>query len=343
MTGNLTKDDDESLHAPDAVDAVSGQAPRPQTGVARTWVSRLLTAGAAAAAVVFLVPLLVNLFGLLVVRHPFIGYSDNIVADSEAVATGHLQYGNPATQFVGFAYTPVFTWIVAGLLKVFWWVGWGPLVSMTAAIVAVVSIIRLLWTQFQGWMGRLTSAGFVIALSLGSLSAFPFLGPGPFPLNAIEEGRPDQLAWCLFVIAATRVFRDLLSPATSSRRRMIVTGLLLMLSVGTKQTTLVPCIVIAGVALVAPHLIDAPRTGRARAWLRSSTVLAVFVVSSAVLGVILQATSHSYAYDLLVSGPLALRQAGADLAPGADEPPAAHAATRRTRRPHRLHGMGLEP
>ena len=46
-------------------------------------------------------PWLSPLIEIFFLRHPFIGYSDNMAAMPEAVATGHLQYGNPATQYVG--------------------------------------------------------------------------------------------------------------------------------------------------------------------------------------------------------------------------------------------------
>ena len=147
--------------------------------------------------------MVVNLVGICFVRHPFTGFSDNIVEDAKAVATGHLQYGNPATEFVGFSYTPVFTWLFAGLLKIYWWEGWGPVLSMVAALVAMGSIIRMLWATTMRWESRLVTASFVVALSMGGLSALPILG---LPISGLYEARPDQLAWCLLVVSATIVF-----------------------------------------------------------------------------------------------------------------------------------------
>ncbi len=250
---------------------------------------------------VFLAALVINLVGICLFRHPVIGFSDNIMEDAEAVATGHLQYGNPATEFVGFQYTPVFTWLFAGLLKVYWWEGWGPVLSMLAAVAAIGSIVRMLWVSARQWQSRIVTASFVVALSLGGLSALPILG---LPISGLYEARPDQLAWCLLVVAGTVAFGGLLSPAGFSRGQMLVIGLLLTGAVYTKQTTIVTCLVIAGIVLVAPRLIDPARTWTWRRWLRSATVLVTFAGSSALFGIVLQVTSRGWAYDLLVDDPM---------------------------------------
>src|SRR5271154_3711181 len=96
---------------------------------ARRVVDRILLWGAGTTAVIFLSGLVVSFVGLCFVRHPNLGWSDQVVNDAKAVATGHFQYGNPAKQFVGFVYTPLYTWAFAGLLKIFWWEGWGPVLS----------------------------------------------------------------------------------------------------------------------------------------------------------------------------------------------------------------------
>ena len=78
----------------------------------------LLVGGATATAVSLMAGLVISLIDILFFRHPNLGWADNIVRDAEAVATGHLQYGNPATGFVGLPYAPVDTFLVAGLLKI---------------------------------------------------------------------------------------------------------------------------------------------------------------------------------------------------------------------------------
>ena len=186
---------------------------------------------------VFLVCLVINFVGICLVRHPILGFSDSILTDGEAVATGHLQYGNPATQFVGFPYTPLFVWTIAGLLKIYWWGGWGPIVSMLAAVAAITSLVRLLWLSSRDREYRLVTASFVVALSLGGLAALPIVG---FPISGLEEGRPDQLAWCLLVVAGTIVFRGLLSPQGLSVRQMLIAGLLLTTSWAPSKQHLCP-------------------------------------------------------------------------------------------------------
>ena len=260
---------------------------------------RVLLLAATATAITFLVGLVVSLVGVLLLRHPYIGYTDNIVADAEAVATGHLQYGNPATQFVGFPYTPLFTWLFAGLLKIYWWDGWGSLISMVAALTAMVFLVRMLWETTRRWESRVATASFVVALSLGGLSALPIIGG--FSISGLYDARPDQLAWCLLVVAGTLMFRGFLSPTNLSQRKMLVIGLLLAGSVCTKQTTLVPSLVIALALLVVPQLIGSRPARSFRGWLRSGTALLTFVAVPLLLGIGLQVASHGYAYDILVN------------------------------------------
>ncbi len=291
--------DEESANVSDVVDPAEEQIPVP-SNPSISQLERVLLWGAVTTSVILLVPLVSAFIKIFFVRYPYIGYSDNMVADAEAVARGHLQYGNPAMQFVGTGYTPLFTWLVAGLLKIYWWIGWAPVVSMLAALVSMATITRLLWAHSRQWRYRLIAASFIVVLSLGSLSALP--ASGLFPTSALEEGRPDQLAWCLLVVASVRVFRGFLSDSGSTPIQMFVTGLLLAGSVGTKQTTLVPCLVAAAIAVVMPHLIEAGPAWRPHELRKSLALLGGFIGSLIVLGVILQVASHGYALDRMFFG-----------------------------------------
>ncbi len=85
---------------------------------------------------------------------------------------------------------------------------------------------------------------------------------------------------------------------------MLAAGLLLTCSVFSKQTTVVPAVALASVALLVPVLSQSRRTWRWGMWLSAATVLFTFVCTSVLLGVFLQAMSHGYAYDLLVRDPV---------------------------------------
>ena len=254
----------------------------------------ILVGGATATAVSLLAGLVISLIDIFFFRHPNVGWADNIVRDAEAVATGHLQYGNPATEFVGLPYAPVDTFLVAGLLKIYWWAGWEQVVSMLAVAAAMVSLVRMLWATTFRLEGRLATASVVVALSLGGLFTIP---------GFYSEG-VDQLAWCLMVVAGSVTFRGLLSPTGLSRRQMIVTGLLLTGSIFSKQTTIVPCLVLAVLTLAAPIFVESGRTSTWRTWVNSATVLLTFAGTSAFLGIALQVASQGYAYDLMVDGQL---------------------------------------
>jgi hypothetical protein len=263
----------------------------------RRVVDHILLWGAGTTAVIFLSGLVVSFVGLCFVRHPNLGWSDQVVNDAKGVATGHFQYGNPAKQFVGFVYTPLYTWAFAGLLKIFWWEGWGPVLSMVAVAVAIVALVRMLWATTPEWEGRVATSAVVVAVTLGGLSAFA-------PHNGLYETRPDQMAWCLCVIAATIVFQGLLAPAGLSRRQLLLVGGLLTASVFTKQTTVVTCVVLALLTIAVPILRDPIRSWTWRKGLRSATALLTFVGCSLVFGIALQVASRGYAYDLLVRDPL---------------------------------------
>ncbi len=262
--------------------------------LARRLLDRLLVFGATAIAVIFVANLLVSLIGICFVRHPWLFYADNIVADAKAVATGHLPYGNPATQFVGYSYTPLFTFVFAGLLKIYWWEGWEQVLSMLAIAVSMAALIHMMWFAARRWESRLVTMSFVVAVSFGGLTA----------LSGVYAYGVDQLAWCLLVIAGTITFRGLLSPEGLSGRQMVTTGLLLTGSVFSKQTTIVPCVVVSGLMIVVPALVESGRTWTWRKWFSSATVLMTFVGSSVLFGIALQVASRGWAFDLLVGDPL---------------------------------------
>jgi hypothetical protein len=243
--------------------------------------------------VVLLVGLMLTFVGILFVRHPSLGFSSNVVADAGAVATGHLEYGNPATEFVGLPYPPVETFMLAGLLKIYWWEGWELVVSLLAAAAAMVSLVRMLWAATSRWEGRLATASVVVVLSMSGLLTIGLYGQGN-----------DQLAWSLLVISGAITFRGILSPAGMSRRLMLVVGLLLTGSVFTKQTTVVSCLLVACLPLAVLIVVDQRRARTWKKWVRSATVLLTFAGTSCLLGLALQVTSRGFAYDLLVAGQL---------------------------------------
>ena len=162
-----------------------------------------------------LVPLLVaavlvgglvySLVSLIFVGHPDIGWSEHVMADAKAIAHGHFPYGDPGEGYVGMLYTPLFPSVVAILLKITWWEGWGPFVSMVAVGVTLAALGRFAWRA--GGDRRLSvgaaSIGRVAVVIALPLSAFTI-----FTTNGVFEGRTDQLAWCFFVLAALRVLDD---------------------------------------------------------------------------------------------------------------------------------------
>jgi hypothetical protein len=242
--------------------------------------------------------LVTTLVALLSVGHPDMGWSDVLVADAKAAATGHFPYGNPAEQYVGFFYTPLFVGVQAVLLRVYWWEGWGAVVSMLSVAAALSSLSRLanLGPSRSRWRAVAPAAA-VVAFTL---SAFTLL-----PVHCVFEARGDQLAWALFVVAAARITADVTSSEPRRLRGRVVTGALLALSVLAKQTTLLPCAVAAAIAAQSQWPASAWRQlTQLDAWKKRAPVeLAVLAgVTAAVLGM-LQLASEGYAYDLLFQLP----------------------------------------
>ena len=253
-------------------------------------------AGAAAigSAALPLVGMAITVVGLVALRHPNVGPSDEFINDAMALATGHFLYGNPGTHVVGLPTTPVYTGLVAGLLKLYWWEGWGPLVSVLAVLGAIVALVTLAWSTFRGRRGRVLVAAAITSLSVGSLSMF-----SP---NGLFEARPDQLAWALAVVAGSIIFRALLGSGRLTSRQQVVVGLLLTASVFTKQSTLVPAVVLSLVPCASALALEA--RGRSSWWplLRGAALCPlVFVASSVLCFALLQALSHGFAWGLLVA------------------------------------------
>jgi len=270
--------------------------------VASAWAGR---ARAVAGVVVDAVPVVTALLlvgslalvaiSLLGVAHPDLGWSDITVLDAKAWATGHLPYGDPATEFVAQLYTPLFTGILALLLGVHWWEGWGALLSVVAVVVALVVVARYAVGTAGDRRSKLVIGAAVVT--------FPLFVFTIFPTNGIFEARTDQLAWCFFLAAACRILVDARradpvstgAPLRSTTGRAI-TGGLLALAVLAKQTTL-PVAVVAGLVAWALPVV-AHRRGRSGS--RSELVPVEAVVSGAIVVATIgafQAWSGGFAYD----------------------------------------------
>lgn len=71
-----------------------------------------------------------SLASLLKERHQYLGWSDWVMQDMKATARGMFIYSNPDAGYTGLLYTPLFTFLNAAFLKVFWWEGWRGLIYL---------------------------------------------------------------------------------------------------------------------------------------------------------------------------------------------------------------------
>ncbi len=244
---------------------------------------------------------------LIYQAHPDIAWSDHLMLDAKATARGHLVYGDPGRGYVGLLYTPLYSGVLSIFLRLHWWEGWGPLLSVVAVGGACIALVQ------TGPIKRLhpASRAFLVAFPL---SAFTLVS-----VNGVFEARADQFAWSLFLIGACRCVADMSVDGSRRARGRLLTGLLLGASVLAKQTTLAPCLVAAGLVGVTGLQRCGWRVRRKPAEalpIEGMTLSAVVVLSVAVL----EAASRGFAFDLLFGLPqrharlISLRDAAEDSA-----------------------------
>ncbi len=285
--------------AADALPAGWGGVLRSELAIrVRTLGGFVLDAAPIVAAVLLLGGVVVSAVLLFGVGHPDLGWSDLVVLDAKAWSAGHLPYGDPAAGYVGLLYTPLFTGVVALLLGVKWWEGWGPFVSLVSVGVSLLLVARFVVLGVVVRWARFAPAAAVVAFPLAAFTIFP--------TNGVFEARPDQLAWCLLIAAALRVLSDSRDPGPDadpldarSLRGRVVTGVLLAASVLAKQTTLIPAIVVVVAAAGIPFLSARSNTDRERWAARLPIEALVAGALGAITLLVLQIASDGFAYDLM--------------------------------------------
>ncbi|HMJ14986.1 MAG TPA: hypothetical protein VK524_26415, partial [Polyangiaceae bacterium] len=232
---------------------------------------------------------------LPLVEHPAMGWSEVLVADAKALASGYFIYADPSRHYVGAHYSPLFTFVHAGLMRLYWWEGWGALISMTCVGVAVFALARTLSRGARLSRNALAQMATLVAFTL---SSFTLIG-----VNGVFEARADQMAWALFVIAAVRILDDLSALEPRSLKRRALTGVILALSILTKQTTLPSCLAAAGIAGCVGFFSARQRASAAPTWKEQWLELSALVLVVALALGILQLVSGGYAFDLLIELP----------------------------------------
>lgn len=180
-----------------------------------------------------------TLVDLVTTSHPHIGYSQAIASDAKAVALGHSLYGDPAEQYTGMLYAPLFPTVVAPLYRLVWWDGWPAVVSLLSAISLASLVGVVAGTGGDRARGERWAGGIGVAAVAWWLVSR--LAP-----NMLYDGRPDHFAWALALAGLVLLAREISRGGT----RMWPIVLALSAALWAKQTTVGALVAVAVVLTV---------------------------------------------------------------------------------------------
>lgn len=204
---------------------------------------------------------------------PDLGWANAISADAGAFFVGDAPYGNPATDYTGQLYFPLFPFLISLVDRLWFWEGWPLFVAVIAggASMAMVAWVALPRRPGRSWTHLLAALG--IGGVAWSLVASLYT-------NALFEGRADQVAWALALGGALLQRRAMRQGGVA----VVLAPIALTCALWTKQS--------AGVAALAAFAwsvlwIYQTKTGRRRLVLGvglfallNAAVAAVFAITS---------------------------------------------------------------
>jgi hypothetical protein len=178
-----------------------------------------------------LVGIVVTMWRLASVRYPHLGWAQTVANDAKAISFGDWPYGDPAEQYTGMLYTPLYPVLLAPLYRVMWWDGWPLVVTILAGLASATAIATIAAT---GLPANATRSDRAIAIVGGvGLGGTAWWIVSTDYRNLLYEGRADELAWCFALLGlcslAWAVSRD--------HVRVWPTVALLSAALWTKQTT----------------------------------------------------------------------------------------------------------
>ena len=190
-----------------------------------------------------------SVYALAQAENPNLGWAATVTNDGIALSQGQGLYGDPSAGYSGMLYTPLFPFVLSVLLRMSFWEGWAPLLSMLSAIgLAALAGVAGFLRPGSG-SGPSAWAGAVVgAIGLGGFALWIV---GGLRLDLLYDGRADHFAWILGFAGLFLVVR------TADIRVAPLLGGLVLLSLAfwAKQTTLpLACVgttVVVGIALLA--------------------------------------------------------------------------------------------
>ena len=250
------------------------------------------------ALIVILAGLREPIHSLITTPHPYLGWSDWVVADAKQVASGGWIYGDPSRDYIGLLYTPLYTVALAALLRLSPWEGWAVVISLAAFFVTCAALAGMTGRLLRDERRAVLVVDFAVRYAFwGTVLWFCF---GAIPVNGLFEARPEQFAWMWVTLATALAARSLVRFRPLSCGRLLGVGFLLVAAVFSKQTTL-PFAVLLTAFVVANQYLVLPTIRRATT---SVVVAAVPVLLVAGFGVVvLQEQSRGFFIDLAMGVP----------------------------------------
>jgi hypothetical protein len=204
------------------LDAPVGKVGRVSVG---RWVERALWLVVVAFGVAVGAGIVGTLWALVHLSHPDPGFGYVVFDDALAIHAGHWPWEDPATGYVGLIYPPGFSGLVAGLLHIHMWSGWGVLVSILSSLVLAAITAELAFRRVgtpSAKAARVLEAAGVGLVGWWLVTCTTIPG---------TDGRADTTAWALALGGLLLVPRAL----AGSRRAMFGAVVLLTLGLWTKQ------------------------------------------------------------------------------------------------------------
>ncbi len=254
-----------------------GEAGRATAG---RWLERVLWLVVVAFGAAVGVGIVGTLWALVHLAHPDPGFGYVVFDDALQIYSGHWPWQDPATGYVGLIYPPGFSGLVAGLLHIRVWSGWGVLVSILSSLVLAGIAASVAY--------RRVGTPAVKAARVLEAAAVGLTGWWLVTCSTIPgiDGRADTTAWALAVGGMLLVPRAL----TGSRGAMVAAIVLLSLGLWTKQHA-------AGAAIAAVVWAVLACVAGVTTWRRVAVLAtALAVINLAVLGVLSLTTDGWFSY-----------------------------------------------
>ena len=186
--------------------------------------------------------ILVTLWRLASIRYPYLGWAQTVANDGKAISFGHWIYGDPAEQYTGMLYTPLYPSVLGLLYRTMWWDGW-PIAVSTLAGLTSATCVGVVAASGLGRGARLAERAVAAFGGIG-LAGCAWWFVSTDYRHLLYEGRADQLAWCFALLGLCVLARSV------AREHATVWPAVLLFSAGlwTKQST-VGAVLAAVVAL----------------------------------------------------------------------------------------------